>query len=415
MTLDLVPLSPTRQALELVPSAAKLVTEICNTTFVPVAYRGKAGELLAAILTGDELGLPPMAAIGQIHNIQGRASLSAQAMRSIVLAKGHDIWSEELTNSKVVIGGRRANSTRDSFVTWTIQDAEKAGLSTKETWRKYPRAMLEARATGELCRMIFADVLAGIAYTVEELEDGDLIEEQDEPGAFGDKPDDAAKPPVKTTTRTAKPRKAAAAKAAPAQEVTAPAPAPADAVAELDELEAMAAGVKPGVIDVESKPLPPDRALAARAGELGINDHTRHGLYWAVSGSKTGSGKGLTTEQVSMVFDLFGRWDAVDVAEEAPGEFTVYVEGSETYFGIDESAADAAAGAPDGAAPVPDTEELWREYVKEHGRKIGETIKFGAETAKDSGVSPVPRSLAELASSSDELRHRVAVFVRTGE
>jgi hypothetical protein len=40
-------------------------------------------------------------------------------------------------------------------------------------WSKYPRAMLSARATAELCRLHFADVIGGLSYTPEEIADFD--------------------------------------------------------------------------------------------------------------------------------------------------------------------------------------------------------------------------------------------------
>jgi hypothetical protein len=55
-------------------------------------------------------------------------------------------------------------------VEWTMAMAERAGLASKQNWRKYPEAMLWARAVSQLCRELFADCFAGATYTPEELE-----------------------------------------------------------------------------------------------------------------------------------------------------------------------------------------------------------------------------------------------------
>jgi hypothetical protein len=52
-----------------------------------------------------------------------------------------------------------------------MADATKIGVAGKPTWKSYPRQMLSARATSELCRLIFPDALGGISYTPEEIED----------------------------------------------------------------------------------------------------------------------------------------------------------------------------------------------------------------------------------------------------
>ena len=54
--------------------------------------------------------------------------------------------------------------------TFTIEDARQAKLVKPDGgWATYPKAMLLARATSQLCRSLFADVISGISYTPEEL------------------------------------------------------------------------------------------------------------------------------------------------------------------------------------------------------------------------------------------------------
>ncbi|HVN52270.1 MAG TPA: hypothetical protein VMT43_12595, partial [Acidimicrobiales bacterium] len=155
--------SPTSSALALVDPAYALAKKMACTSFVPAAYQNKPDELLAAILTGHELGIGPMAAMAKIHNIQGRAGISAELMRALPLSHGHVIWVEEASPSKVVVcGHRKGDPEHVSRITWTADMVKRAGLEGKENHRKYPQAMMLARATGDLCRTIFADCLAGI-------------------------------------------------------------------------------------------------------------------------------------------------------------------------------------------------------------------------------------------------------------
>jgi len=85
------------------------------------------------------------------------------------------MWVVEASNTKVTIAGRRSNSDNVSTVTWTMDDAKRAGLAGRQNWRTYPRQMLTARATAELARLIFADAVGGLLAT-EEVEEGDAVD-----------------------------------------------------------------------------------------------------------------------------------------------------------------------------------------------------------------------------------------------
>ena len=149
-------------------AAMRLAGRIHDTPFVSRAMRGKPHYVLACILFGDELGIGPMQSLASIHVIDGRPAASPELMRALVNRAGHRLDVVEKTGEKVTLRGVRADTGSTAEVTFTMEDAKRAGLAGKDNWKNYPRAMLMARATSELCRDIFSDVIAGLSYTPEE-------------------------------------------------------------------------------------------------------------------------------------------------------------------------------------------------------------------------------------------------------
>jgi hypothetical protein len=151
------------------PAVGDLASKIAGTDFVPEAMRGKPAVVAAAILYGRELGMEPMTALRSINVVKGKPSLSSEAMRALVLAAGHDIRIAEMTATRCVIEGRRRGQDEPTRVAYSMDDAKRAGLAGQAQYTKMPRQMLTARATAELCRLIFADVIGGL-IAVEEAE-----------------------------------------------------------------------------------------------------------------------------------------------------------------------------------------------------------------------------------------------------
>jgi RecT family len=148
-------------------AAMRLASRIHNTRFVPKALRGDPHEVLACILTGQELGLGPMTSLRMINVIDGRPAAGAELMRALVNRAGHRLSVVEAAQDHVTLYGQRRDTGSSATVTWTVEDAKRAQLWGKGAWATYPRSMLLARATSELCRQIFSDVIGGL-YTPEE-------------------------------------------------------------------------------------------------------------------------------------------------------------------------------------------------------------------------------------------------------
>lgn len=143
-----------------VRETAKLAGYIADTDLVPRHFRGNPAAVTAAMLYGQELGVGRMTSLQCLNPIQGKIGISAELMRSLVVSRGHRVEMVYSDSERCTIRGQRAGTDTWQEVTWTTDDAKRAGLSG-EGWRKYPRAMLAARATTELCRFAFADVLHG--------------------------------------------------------------------------------------------------------------------------------------------------------------------------------------------------------------------------------------------------------------
>ena len=134
---------------------------------------GSQGGLLSIMLYAKELGLPPMQCLfSGMHNIQGKIEISAALMNSMIRKAGHKLEILKLDNKVCSIKGTRKDDGATYTETFTIEDAETAGLMANQVWKKYPKNMLFARALKNLARMLFSDVI-GSAYVEGEVSEID--------------------------------------------------------------------------------------------------------------------------------------------------------------------------------------------------------------------------------------------------
>jgi hypothetical protein len=153
-----------------------MAATIAATEFVPSSFRNRPEPVLAAILTGRELGLGPMNALKDISIIDGRPALSANLMLSLMRRGGIQIVESESTSERATIRARRPDTGEEMTVEWTMEEAKKIkrkgkALTDGDNWKNYPADMLWARAVGRLGRRLGGDLLAGFPYTAEEVAD----------------------------------------------------------------------------------------------------------------------------------------------------------------------------------------------------------------------------------------------------
>ena len=164
-------------AINEIPINMRTLQTLMGTPTVPKRYRESATgaqDMMAAIITGRELGVAPMASIRQLYLVNGNASMMAQLMAGLVFRAGHRIrYIVNMKIEQVTAQAWRLNPAGDKYELegeWTfgVSDALLASLDDKETYRKYPYLMYAARATSALCRLYFPEVLAGLGYVPDE-------------------------------------------------------------------------------------------------------------------------------------------------------------------------------------------------------------------------------------------------------
>jgi len=118
----------------------------------------------AVIMTGRELGLTAMQSLRSIHIIEGKPTLSADLMIALVRRSPvcEYLVLVESTSKVATYEAKRKDSPKPTRMSFTIDDAERAGLLGKDNWRKFAPAMLRARCGSAICRAEFSDVMLGV-------------------------------------------------------------------------------------------------------------------------------------------------------------------------------------------------------------------------------------------------------------
>ena len=142
----------------------RVCQRVIGTGFLPDSIRSPE-QAFAIALKGRELGIPPMMAFAGLYIIKGKVELTASMMSAMLRRGGVKIEEVQVDASMAHLRFDRDGEKAE--VCFTMEDAKRANL-VNQTWNKYPRQMLYARALSEGARRIGPDLVSG-AYVSGEI------------------------------------------------------------------------------------------------------------------------------------------------------------------------------------------------------------------------------------------------------
>jgi len=258
------------------------------TNLVPDELRGKPNDVMAVVLFGRQYGLVPAHAVAQLWIIKGRIVPSAQVLAGVAMRAGHRVRITESSSETCTVAIRRREDADDpegwQRTTFTIADAERAGLTKKEIWKAWTADMLCHATMRRAVKRVCADALLGI----------------DDAGDEG-----LALETVRATVAS----EALAHVSDDGVEARSSTPEPAPPSEPIDVAE----GAEPNDGETQDPPTPAQmRAIHGQLRELGVIGPARHPFVAERVGKAVTTLNDLTRDEASVLIDRLGEEIAGD-------------------------------------------------------------------------------------------------------
>jgi hypothetical protein len=139
-------------------------------------------QAIVKIQAGAELGIEPFASMTGIDIVQGKPRINANLQAGLIKgSKRYDFKTIEHTDQVCVLEfyGSRGGEVwhmlgRSEF---TMKEAQQAGLTHKDNWKKHPKNMLFARALSNGAKWFCADVfLTGVYSEADEFDTTPVVQ-----------------------------------------------------------------------------------------------------------------------------------------------------------------------------------------------------------------------------------------------
>lgn len=125
-------------------------------------------EALALMMVAQAEGQHPATIVQDYDIIQGRAARKTHSVLARFQQAGGKVEWHELSDTKA--DATFSHPQGVARIAWTIDQAKRIGLTNKDNWKNYPRAMLRARCIAEGVRAAYPAAIGGMLVT-EEVQD----------------------------------------------------------------------------------------------------------------------------------------------------------------------------------------------------------------------------------------------------
>ena len=123
-------------------------------------------QAIALMLVAQAEGQHPATITQDYDIIQGKAARKTHSVLARFQQMGGTVEWHELSDA-VADASFHHKSGGKLRMTWTFEQAKKAGLTGKDNWKNYPRAMLRARCIAEGIRAVYPAALGGMMVSEE--------------------------------------------------------------------------------------------------------------------------------------------------------------------------------------------------------------------------------------------------------
>ncbi|MGE5433065.1 MAG: hypothetical protein ACM3QX_18450 [Syntrophomonadaceae bacterium] len=147
----------------------KQVAEIMlKSGFMPPSYNTWE-KLMVTMFKCQELNIPLMEGVSSIAIINNKPTMQGNLLLALINRSGKcKKMVFDSTDTYCTVTMARKDYELEHTEKFTLKDAQAAGLTSKDIWKKYTKTMLKWRAVANCARTVFPELLSGL-YLPEEI------------------------------------------------------------------------------------------------------------------------------------------------------------------------------------------------------------------------------------------------------